>query len=113
MNRFRGAIVPIALLILWEILSRVGVFSPIVLPPPSAVAVKWYSGLLPGLPMLTGRGRSIVSTASRCASAGLCPDRSDRGCRASGTGFLCSSLTRALLGVPGGAGHPLARSQVH
>ncbi len=45
-----GALVPVGLLILWEILSRVGVFSPIVLPPPTAVAAKWFNGLLPGLP---------------------------------------------------------------
>ena len=46
----RGALVPVVLLVTWEILSRAGVFSAVVLPPPSAVAVKWYSGLLPGLP---------------------------------------------------------------
>lgn len=49
-SSLRGAIVPVAILVLWEILSRVGVFSPIVLPPPTAVAVKWVNGLVPGLP---------------------------------------------------------------
>ncbi|MGV7032521.1 ABC transporter permease [Methylobacterium symbioticum] len=49
-SSLRGAIVPVGLLVLWEILSRVGVFSPIVLPPPTAVAAKWFTGLLPGLP---------------------------------------------------------------
>ena len=50
MHRLRGAIVPIALLVLWEILSRLGVFSAVVLPPPSSVAVKWVSGMVPALP---------------------------------------------------------------
>jgi len=46
----RGALVPVALLLLWEILSRTGAVSPVVLPPPSAVAVKWWAGLQPALP---------------------------------------------------------------
>ena len=49
-SSLRGAIVPVGLLVLWEVLSRLGVFSPVVLPPPSAVAAKWVAGLVPGLP---------------------------------------------------------------
>ncbi|WP_375465428.1 ABC transporter permease [uncultured Methylobacterium sp.] len=54
LSSLRGAIVPVFLLALWEILSRAGVFSAVVLPPPSAVAVKWVSGLLPALPYEPG-----------------------------------------------------------
>ncbi len=53
MNRlsaFRGALLPVGLLILWEIASRAGLFSAVVLPPPSAVASRWFSSLVPALP---------------------------------------------------------------
>ncbi|MGC5780017.1 ABC transporter permease [Methylobacterium sp. NFXW15] len=48
--RLRGALVPVALLLLWEVMSRTGAVSPVVLPPPSAVAAKWWAGLQPALP---------------------------------------------------------------
>ncbi|MHC2106154.1 MULTISPECIES: ABC transporter permease [unclassified Methylobacterium] len=51
----RGVLVPVALLILWELASRTGLVSAVVLPPPSAVAVKWWSGLLPALPYDPGQ----------------------------------------------------------
>ncbi|NGM35357.1 ABC transporter permease [Methylobacterium sp. DB0501] len=53
MNRlsaFRGALLPVGLLILWEIASRAGLFSAVVLPPPSAVATRWFASLIPALP---------------------------------------------------------------
>lgn len=43
----RGAVVPIVVLLLWEAASRAGLFSEVVLPAPSAVAVKWWHYLLP------------------------------------------------------------------
>ncbi|WP_336490326.1 ABC transporter permease [Methylobacterium nigriterrae] len=55
LSSLRGAIVPIGLLVLWEILSRAGIFSPIVLPPPSAVATKWVAGLIPAFPYEPGQ----------------------------------------------------------
>src|ERR1043165_6981505 len=51
MRLIRAIAVPITLLILWEGLSRAGVFNPIILPAPSRVLVKWIdyarSGELP------------------------------------------------------------------
>src|SRR5512137_1217032 len=38
----RAVLVPLTVLVAWEILSRAGVFSPLVLPAPSRVAVRWW-----------------------------------------------------------------------
>ncbi len=38
----RAVLVPLAVLAAWEVLSRAGVFSPLVLPAPSRVAVRWW-----------------------------------------------------------------------
>ena len=43
-----GALVPVLLLILWETGSRLGLFSPVLLPSPTAVAIKWWAYLMPG-----------------------------------------------------------------
>ena len=43
----RGIAVPLLILIAWEACSRAGLFSEVVLPPPSAVAAKWWAYLLP------------------------------------------------------------------
>jgi len=43
----QGAIVPLLLLAVWEACSRGGLFSPVLLPAPSTVAVKWWAYLLP------------------------------------------------------------------
>jgi NitT/TauT family transport system permease protein len=45
-----GAIVPLVVLVVWEACSRAGLFSPIVLPAPSAVALKWWQYLTPSEP---------------------------------------------------------------
>ena len=42
-----GIIVPVLVLAVWEATSRAGLFSPIVLPAPSAVAVRWWQYLTP------------------------------------------------------------------
>jgi NitT/TauT family transport system permease protein len=42
-----GAIVPVLIIFVWELCSRAGLFSPIVMPAPSAVIAKWWSSLLP------------------------------------------------------------------
>jgi len=42
-----GAIVPLLVLAVWEATARAGLFSPIVLPAPSAVAIRWWAYLLP------------------------------------------------------------------
>ena len=41
MHSLQGALVPVLLLLLWEAGSRLGLFSPVLLPSPSAVAAKW------------------------------------------------------------------------
>ena len=45
-----GAAVPVAILIVWELASRLGFFSPTILPPPSEVAYKWWLYLAPSMP---------------------------------------------------------------
>ncbi|KTS38910.1 sulfonate ABC transporter permease [Methylobacterium indicum] len=50
LSAFRGALLPVGLLILWEAASRAGLFSAVVLPPPSAVASRWFASLVPALP---------------------------------------------------------------
>lgn len=51
-----GALLPLALLVVWEACSRAGLFSPVLLPAPSAVAVKWWAYLLPAQPREAGQG---------------------------------------------------------
>jgi NitT/TauT family transport system permease protein len=48
MRAARGALVPLALLVLWEAAARAHLVSPIVLPAPSAVAVRWWQGVRSG-----------------------------------------------------------------
>ena len=51
----RGVLVPVLLLILWEACSRAGWFSPVLLPSPTAVAIKWWAYLMPALPQEAGQ----------------------------------------------------------
>ncbi len=46
----RSVLVPLVLLAIWEGVSRAGWVSPLVLPPPSAVAVRWWAYLTPAQP---------------------------------------------------------------
>jgi NitT/TauT family transport system permease protein len=46
--KLRGALVPLALLVVWEGCARAHLVSPIVLPAPSAVAAKWVAGVVSG-----------------------------------------------------------------
>ncbi|HJV94103.1 MAG TPA: ABC transporter permease [Azonexus sp.] len=50
-----GALVPVLLLILWEAGSRLGLFSEVLLPSPTAVAIKWWAYLMPGQPQEAGQ----------------------------------------------------------
>ncbi|AXS78566.1 ABC transporter permease [Dechloromonas sp. HYN0024] len=50
-----GALVPVLLLFLWEACSRAGLFSPVLLPAPTAVAIKWWAYLLPAQPQEAGQ----------------------------------------------------------
>ena len=51
----QGALVPLCLLVLWEASSRAGYFSSVVLPAPSAVAIKWWAYLMPMQPQEAGQ----------------------------------------------------------
>lgn len=42
-----GAIVPLVVLVIWEVCARAGFVSEVVLPAPTAVAAKWWVSLLP------------------------------------------------------------------
>ncbi len=44
---FRGAVVPIAVLALWQVLSSTGLINPTILPSPEAVLIRWWHYLLP------------------------------------------------------------------
>ncbi|MBT9523311.1 MAG: ABC transporter permease [Dechloromonas sp.] len=50
-----GSLVPVLLLILWEAGSRFGLFSEVLLPSPTAVAIKWWAYLLPLQPQEAGQ----------------------------------------------------------
>jgi NitT/TauT family transport system permease protein len=50
-----GALVPVLLLILWEGGARAGLFSEVLLPSPTAVAIKWWAYLMPMQPQEAGR----------------------------------------------------------
>jgi NitT/TauT family transport system permease protein len=50
-----GALVPVLLLMLWEAGSRFGLFSAVLLPSPTAVAIKWWAYLLPAQPQEAGQ----------------------------------------------------------
>ncbi|UCV14518.1 ABC transporter permease [Quatrionicoccus australiensis] len=54
-NFLFGSIVPVLLLILWEAGSRLGLFSEVLLPSPTAVAIKWWAYLLPLQPQEAGQ----------------------------------------------------------
>lgn len=55
-NFLHGALVPVLLLMLWEAGSRLGLFSEVLLPSPTAVAAKWWAYLLPLQPQEAGQG---------------------------------------------------------
>jgi NitT/TauT family transport system permease protein len=54
-NFARGVLVPVLLLILWEACLRAGLFSPVLLPAPTAVAIKWWAYLMPMQPQEAGQ----------------------------------------------------------
>ncbi|HEX5391680.1 MAG TPA: ABC transporter permease [Rhodocyclaceae bacterium] len=45
-----GIIVPVIVVALWELCARAGLFSAVVMPAPSAVAIKWWQYLAPAVP---------------------------------------------------------------
>ncbi|SRR6266568_4210570 len=54
----RSVVIPIALLVFWEWLSRAGKVSPQILPPPSQVARRWVAYLSPLEPFDPAAGES-------------------------------------------------------
>lgn len=49
-SRIKGIWVPLAAVILWELLVRSGRINPQVLPAPSAVIIRWYQYIMPPSP---------------------------------------------------------------
>ena len=56
----RGVLVPAVVILAWETCSRAGLFSPVLLPSPTAVALKWWAYLLPGQAYDPGAGSYLV-----------------------------------------------------
>lgn len=56
-NFLHGALMPVLLLMLWEAGSRAGLFSPVLLPSPTAVAIKWWAYLMPVQPLEIGNSQ--------------------------------------------------------
>ena len=56
----RGALVPAIVLVVWEACSRAGLFSAVILPAPSAVAIKWWAYLLPAQPYDAAAGSYLT-----------------------------------------------------
>lgn len=83
----RGALMPALVLVVWELLSRAGVFTPAFLPPPSAVAVRWLQAVQPLQPFNSKESSYIAWLFS-----GEFPHDA------------VASLTRVLLGFAIGAG---------
>jgi NitT/TauT family transport system permease protein len=46
----QGALIPLVVILIWEICARAGFVSTIVLPAPSAVAAKWWAAVQPAEP---------------------------------------------------------------
>jgi len=56
----RGAIMPVLVVIIWEILSRAGVFSAAFLPSPLAVAARWVQAMQPLQPFNPSESSYLV-----------------------------------------------------
>src|SRR5512137_1129799 len=52
----RSLAVPVALLLAWEGISRAGWVTPLILPSPTAVAIRWWAYLLPMAPFDAAAG---------------------------------------------------------
>jgi NitT/TauT family transport system permease protein len=52
----RGLLVPLALVAVWEVCARARLVSPIVLPAPSAVALRWWQAVRPAAPFDAAQG---------------------------------------------------------
>lgn len=53
---FRSLLVPVALLLAWEGIARAGWVTPLILPSPTAVAVRWWAYLTPMAPFDAAAG---------------------------------------------------------
>lgn len=51
----RGLTLPLFVLVVWEVCARAGFASPVVLPAPSAVALRWWEYMVPPVPRLAGQ----------------------------------------------------------
>jgi NitT/TauT family transport system permease protein len=60
----RSLLVPLLLLLVWEIVSRAGWVSPLILPSPGAVATRWWAYLLPRAPYDASAGSFLAWAVS-------------------------------------------------
>lgn len=93
-----GSIVPFLLLILWEGLARAGLFSPVLLPAPSAVAIKWWAYLTPAEAY-----DPAVQSWWRWAISGELPTDAVGSLYRVGVGFLVGAVLALPLGLVMGA----------
>ena len=70
-SMLRGVAMPLLLLIVWEISCRAGLVSPIMLPSPSAIVIKWLEWLRSGELLLDVMGSLGRVTGGFLLGAGL------------------------------------------
>jgi len=88
----RGIVIPVVVVVLWQLLAMSGWINPQILPAPSQVAVKWWDYLSPTAPYTTG------SYASWLVSGELPHDAFASLSRVLG-GFLIGTLLALPLGL--------------
>lgn len=59
-----GLAVPVALLLLWQLVCSLGLVNPMVLPSPAAVAVRWWEYLAPAEPFDPAQGSWLAWAVS-------------------------------------------------
>jgi NitT/TauT family transport system permease protein len=67
----RGVVVPVLLLVVWEVVCRAGLVSPIMLPSPSAIVIKWVEWLQSGELLVDVLGSMGRVTGGFLLGAGL------------------------------------------
>jgi NitT/TauT family transport system permease protein len=70
-SMLRGVAMPLLLLVIWEIVCRAGMISPIMLPAPSAIVVRWVEWLCSGELLVDVLGSMGRVTGGFLIGAGL------------------------------------------
>lgn len=58
----RGVLIPVAVVVIWQIVTGLGWINPIILPSPLAVVTKWWQYLKPTVAMAEGFGAWLESS---------------------------------------------------